>query len=71
MYRKKKNKSFKEIIIDTISYSSFLSLIYFIFYVFKNFNFYDNRKIKDKYNCIFLNYFTQYDQKELEKKIQT
>ena len=65
---KKKNKSFKEIIIDTISYSSFLSLIYFIFYVFKNFNFYDNRKIKDKYNCIFLNYFTQYDQKELEKK---
>ena len=50
---KKKKKSFKEIIIDTISYSSFLSLIYFIFYVFKNFNFYDNRKIKDKYNCIF------------------
>ena len=27
-------------------------------------------EIKDKYNCIFLNYFTQYDQKELEKKFK-
>ena len=66
---KSKDKSFKEIILETINCSSILSFIYFIFFLFKNFEFKNRNKIDKKYKQIFFNYFTQYDEKKFEKKI--
>ena len=66
IFSKCKNENFKEIILNLINYSSILSFVYFLFYIIKNFQFEDNRTIDNKYNCIFFNYFTQYNKKEFE-----
>ena len=67
---KKTKINFKEKILLKINNSVLLSILYFLFFCFKNLsnkNLKDVKKIKKK--KIIFNYFTQYDQKKLEKGI--
>lgn len=65
---KKNKKALKEQILLKINNSIILSILYFVFFVLKNFSFGGFKNLeKIKMQLIFFNYFTQYDQKKMEQ----